>query len=408
MKKRSILVFACIVCCIVILSRCIGSKPADPRGPVFAENTSCRNCHQAVYDGYLSTAHYATSHIANPTTVLGPFTTPGNIFHFANGDDVVMEKEGEQLYQVWKQNGVVKDKKEFAIAVGSGRKAQTFLYWQDGKYFQLPISYFVTTNQWANSPGFPADHPMFDRMIPSTCFGCHSSMVGVQGKERQGMQELELFEKGVMMGGIDCQRCHGPGAEHVAFHQSNPNERTAHFMTKIDQLTNMQKLDMCALCHSGLKPMQRPAFEFKPGDALADFLMPIPPMRKNVADLDVHGNQMQLLAASKCFQSSVQTMNCTTCHNPHVKERDNLAVFATRCMTCHNETSHNECTQKHLGKEMLVEKCIDCHMPLQASNAITLLSGSDSTATPDMIRTHLIAVYKDPAQKIMAKLPNGK
>lgn len=392
MNYRQLFVLGCIVSSVTVLSRCISRQPAgkDLRGKQYAAASTCMSCHSSIYASYANTAHNRTSALATAETVKGTFTAPGNVFHFGNNTDVVMEQSADGLFQAAYKNGSLQQKQAFDIAIGSGRKAQTYLYWLNDKYFQLPVSWFVPAASWANSPGFPASHPMFDRLIPNTCFGCHSSMSGLKSVKAQGLEMVEEFEKKRIIAGIDCQRCHGPAANHVNFHTEYPEEKQAHYITKIDTLNNDQKLDMCAICHSGLKPMQRSAFEFKPGDALNDFLLPTAPYREKP---DVHGNQFQLLASSQCFKVSRQ-MNCSSCHNPHTTERDNMQVFSQRCMTCHQPESDHFCKLTTTPAATLQQNCINCHMPAQPSNSITLLANGQKNPTPDLIRTHLIAVYK--------------
>lgn len=406
MNKRQFCVIGCIVCCVVILSRCIGRKPAgaDMRGAQFAEAASCMNCHKAIYESYSATAHYHTSAPASPATVKGSFDPPHNVFHFGNAMQVIMEREDSALFQAAYLNGALQKRYPFDITVGSGRKAQTYLYWQEGQYFQLPVSYFVPAKDWANSPGFPASHPKFDRVIPSTCFGCHSSMVEVKDVKMTGTEVKEEFEKGRMIVGIDCQRCHGPAAEHVSFHTEHPAEKEARYITKIDTLPNLRKLDMCALCHSGLKPFKRSAFQFKPGEALSEYILPTVPFPRKPSEMDVHGNQYQLLAASQCFIQGKE-MNCSSCHDPHTTERNNMQVFSRRCMNCHQADSHNSSTITSLPAGVLQQNCIDCHMPALPSRAITLLANGQESPTPDSIRTHLIAVYPDETERILARFP---
>lgn len=125
--------------------------------------------------------------------------------------------------------------------------------------------------------------------------------------------------------GIQCERCHG-GA-HGAVERS---------------------MDLCAQCHSGLHD-----------------------------ELDVHGNQVGLLKRSKCYSPA---MRCTTCHNPHRKERDPAALSA-KCQTCHGP--------KECGRGAV---CVDCHMPIQQSRKIVIHNAAQTYAQP--YRTHTIAVYR--------------
>ncbi|MBO9566267.1 MAG: hypothetical protein J7621_26070 [Niastella sp.] len=401
MNKRLLYVFCFIVVCIVFFSQCVNNQQpaADIRGNQFAGSTSCVGCHKTVYDSYIATAHFNTSHPGNTQSVKGSFAAPDNVFTYSSAHKVVMEDRADGLFQSSYANGELRESHPFDIVIGSGRKAQTYLYWKQEQYFQLPVSYFVPAHSWANSPGFPATHPRFDRVIPSTCFGCHSSMAGVKALQTQGVTATELFEQNKIVYGIDCERCHGPAAQHVTFHTEHPQENKAMFITKIDSLGNEAKLDMCAICHSGLKAPQQPAFGFKPGDKLSDYYYPDFTRPTKANEMDVHGNQYQLFTASACFRKS-KGMNCSSCHNPHATERDNLQVLSQRCMTCHTEAGHNFCKLTSLPVATLSQNCIDCHMPALPSNKIALLTNGQSSPTPDSIRTHLIMVY--PEEKLRA------
>lgn len=375
MYPRQLFVCCFIISCIIILSQCIGKKEeADIRGVEYAAAASCATCHKNIWDIYTISAHSNTSGLAAASNVKGSFMPPDNIFHYSNGSSVIMEQRDSGLYQ-----GAYR----FDITIGSGRKAQTYLYWQAGKYFQLPVSYFVPVQQWANSPGFPATHPKFDRMIPSTCFGCHSSMVAMKDVKMEKLHIDENFERNKMVFGIDCQRCHGPAAEHVKFHEEHPEEKDGRHITRVRGLKNQQQLDMCAICHSGLKTPQRSPFGFKPGDALYDYFYPDLSRPLKATEMDVHGNQYQLLAASACFIKSKGMMNCSSCHDPHTNERNDMQVFSKRCMNCHKAVEHKTTA-------VLTENCIDCHMPVLPSSAITLLTNGQTSPTPDSVRTHLI------------------
>lgn len=376
MHPRQLIVCCLIISCIIILSQCIGKK-ADLRGEQFADAASCATCHKTIYDTYISSAHSITS---SPSNVKGSFISPDNVFHYSNGAKVLMEQRDSGLFQVSDQ-----ETHRFDITIGSGRKAQTYLYWKDGHYFQLPVSYFVPAQKWANSPGFPATHPKFDRMIPSTCFGCHSSMVALKEVKMEKLHLAEEFEQNKMVFGIDCQRCHGPAEEHVQFHTAHPEEKEGRHMARISALGNQQQLDMCAICHSGLKTPQKSPFGFKPGDALSDYIYPDLSRPAKPEEMDVHGNQYQLLTASQCFLKSKGMMNCSSCHNPHTSEKNDMQVFSQRCMNCHKTTAHKT--------PVLTDNCIDCHMPALPSNAITLLTNGETSPTPDSVRTHLIAIY---------------
>jgi hypothetical protein len=220
--------------------------------------------------------------------------------------------------------------------------------------------------------------------------GCHSSYIAVN-QTYKGLAMEEEFEKGKIVYGIDCERCHGPALAHVEYFTNRPEAKQNKFMTSIHTLNRVQKNDMCALCHSGFRDVQQSLFKFKPGDDLHSFYAP-EFGRLDTANLDVHGNQTQLMMASKCFTGS-NALTCTSCHNVHVKERDNMTVFSQRCINCHQQVTHSFANKDETLENAVRTNCIDCHMPLKASNTITMLTNQQMSAIPDSIRTHLIAIY---------------
>lgn len=403
MNKRLLYVTGFLLACITILSQCVSRQPekeADIRGNKFAGAATCISCHKNIYDSYLSTAHYKTTRPATKANIKGPFTAPDNEYVYGDSTKMVMEEKPEGLYQTVYQQGQPGESHPFDIVVGSGTKAQTYLYWQDGKYYELPLSYFVPALSWAISPGYPAGHPKFDRVIPSTCFGCHSSMAALDNVHMEGLQTVEVFKKDKVLYGIDCERCHGPGAEHVKFHMEHPQEKTAMFITKVAPLTRQQKMDMCAVCHSGLRTQQRSTFDFRPGDKVSDYFYEDAFHPKTPSEIDVHGNQYQLLTASQCYIKS-SDMTCNTCHNPHAKERD-VVLFSQRCISCHSPEKHSKI--KDLPVAVLQKNCIDCHMPALPSSRITMLTHAAMSPRPDSIRTHLITVYEDQTKRFLEQL----
>ena len=146
LKSHKILsVTAVILLCIVVLSNCMSDaeKAADLRGPVYAGSQTCRKCHQQVYDSYVQTAHYNTSSNVLPVAVQENFEQGRNVFKFNDSTEVVMEKIDGKFYQSYFRGGKKLLSHPFDIVVGSGRKAQTYLYYNDKKKIsQLPISYF--------------------------------------------------------------------------------------------------------------------------------------------------------------------------------------------------------------------------------------------------------------------------
>ena len=144
--------------------------------------------------------------------------------------------------------------------------------------------------------------------------------------------------------------------------------------------------------------MLRPTFGFKPGDTLSKYMKVVPSnLSSNYKEIDVHGDQAGMLATSKCFIGS--QMDCATCHNTHVNERNNTILYAARCITCHNTNTNHPCKlADQLSSAMLTNNCVDCHMPAFTSKLIVAgRSGAE-------VHTHHIAVYPEETQKILTYL----
>jgi hypothetical protein len=398
-SNKIFIVSVCILLCTVVLSNCISnSREADIRGETYAGSQTCRSCHLQIYDSYIQTAHFNTSSDSLPAVVREDFASGKNIFKFNDSTQVVMENIDGKHYQSYMRNGKKLFSHPLDIVVGSGRKAQTYLYYNDKKKIsQLPVSYFMAEHAWANSPGFPAGDAKFDRNVPSYCLGCHSSFVAVNQTYTGTVME-EAFEKNKIVYGIDCERCHGPALAHVDFYTNRPADSQHKFITKISTLNRVQKNDVCALCHSGFTDVQQSLFKFKPGDKFSDFWFP-EFGHIDTATLDVHGNQTQLMMASKCFQVS-NDLTCNSCHNVHVKERDNLEIFSNRCISCHQKVQHSFTGKNAALDNSVKSNCIDCHMPLKPS-AITMLTNQKLSAVPDYIRTHLITIYNKESKRFV-------
>jgi len=352
---------------------------------LYAGSASCMKCHKAIYDSFAGTAHYLTSRPAAPAFIKGSVEKGQNQFSFNQFINVKMEKKDSSFFQTVYINGEASRSESMDIVVGSGRKGQTFLYWKENALFQLPISYYVPAKSWCNSPGFPADMPRFTRNVSGRCLECHGSRAFIETYER-----TDYFDKNSIVYGVDCERCHGPSANHVVFHNANPEEKTASYILQKKNLGRQQNLDLCALCHSGIRNAIKPPFSYQAGDKLAEFSLPRY-SEDSTATLDVHGNQYGLLSSSKCFKNS--QMTCSSCHNVHGQEINQPVLFSQRCINCHNPGNAKTCTVKPIAGMVLSNNCIDCHMPSMPSKAIFLQTAEADKSSADFVRSHRIAIY---------------
>ena len=372
------------------------SGVVNAQGEEFAGSETCVKCHRSISDSHKLTPHFLTSRPGTVESVKGSFDSGENVFNMNERLKVVMEKSPTGLFQHAFVAGSEVDRKPMDITLGSGRQGQTYLFWQENVLFQLPVSYHAPSDSWSNSPGYPTDQILFNRSISARCLECHATYFK-SGKPTDGN---ETFDRKQVMLGVDCERCHGPAARHVTFHLKNPTETKGNHITNPARLSRKQKLDNCALCHSGIRNSLMPSFSYSVGDDLDHFLFPLQTPDSGAA-MEVHGNQFGLLSLSKCFRMS--TMDCSSCHNVHVKETKKLEVFSARCMTCHKEGSDNFCTQPVVQGLVLSKNCIDCHMPALPSRQVFLRS-SRNQSIPFFIRTHLVGNYEKQVKTFLEKI----
>jgi hypothetical protein len=397
MFKKKLLLFAVfLVPLITIFSQCINlKKDEDPRGNTYIGSVSCIKCHKNISNSYLHTAHFVASQPASAQTIQGSFAPDSNEFEFSPHMKVLMTKTDSGFYQTSYVNGKAEQSRRFDISFG-GIKGQTYAYWLTNEIFQLPISYVTNVHKWINSPGYASNTVVFERVIGAQCLGCHASYVKQAPPDLPGFYtSAEGFEAKSLIYSIDCERCHGPAAAHVKFHTDNPDVKNAGFISKFKSLTREQKINMCAVCHSGANNhMLKPSFSFKPGDTLAKYMRLAPANAAvNYKVIDVHGNQTGLLKSSKCFISS--NMDCSTCHNTHVNERENVVLYAARCLTCHSKQTTQCKLSNQLSPAILIDKCIACHMPVFSSKLI--IAGQSGA----LVHTHHIAIYPEETKKIL-------
>ena len=381
--------FSCLlITCITFFARCKHppGPDADPRGDLYAGTAACISCHQDISNSWLHNNHYRTSAATHPGKLKKGAVSSGTTFYFADSSYIRIDTLERAIFQSYFADGGPGVSEKMDCSFGSGEKARTYGYWKEDKLYQLPLTWFAKTNSWANSPGFPATHARFGRVITSRCFECHASYIKKESVQTGSLSVSEKLDRNSIVYGIDCERCHGPALEHANFHRQNPSLRTARHITRISALSRQQQLDICAVCHSGNdQAADRSLFAFVPGDTLSQFYFP--DFGSPGAEPDVHGKQIQLLASSKCFRNS--NMTCATCHHTHGDEGHGLTGFVSTCMGCHQNSTH---AKKNLA--IATNNCIDCHMPLQTSKIITFNNGAGLQNIPYLIRTHRIAIYK--------------
>ena len=358
-----------------------GSSAAVSTRQNYVGDEACRACHSEKVTSYQSTAHHLTSQPPTKESILGSFAEDKNILKTSDPAlYFLMESKPDGFYQtaVWGIPPATTSRSEkMDVVIGSGKKGQTYLYWKHGQLFQLPVSYWTDLFTWINSPGYRDGEAHFERGVISNCLGCHLTYALAIGSPVLSNQ----FKPESLVMGISCERCHGAGRQHVEAMIAKKQIRN---IINPARLPRDSQINVCAQCHGGVRAPLTDPFSYVPGESLDKYF------RKDYATLvttaDVHGNQVALLQMSRCYQSSAN-MSCSACHDTHETQRD-PAVFSKRCLHCHRAEACGEFPE--LG-EKLMGTCVNCHMPVQASNVIiSSLNGKQPRA---MVRSHWIKIY---------------
>lgn len=354
------------------------AKMAAPVRSGYVGDAACEACHQAKVESFHRTAHFLTSREPDKNSILGHFTSGANVLRTSNSELLFrMDEKANGFFETAVEGmdpAIAERSERIDLVVGSGGKGQTYAFWKGDRLFQLPVSYWNEVG-WVNSPGYRDGVANFDRPIVPRCLECHASYFEAEPPPPN------RYKKDGYVVGITCEKCHGPGRKHVARESAKTGPADAAILNPV-KFSRERQVDLCAWCHAGHGIPLGENFSYVPGQALSESFE-FPPLDPN-AELDVHGNQVELLKKSQCFLRS--GMTCLTCHDVHTVQRDG-AAFSQRCLGCHQPGTAMYPKRDHQAKS----DCIDCHMPKLDTNLI-VFSWNGKKVRPQ-VRSHWIKVY---------------
>ena len=314
--------------------------------PSYVGSAACKTCHSAIYLRWQKTpmANVVRDPKEHPDAIIPDLSKPNPLVKFKKEDIALV------YGSVWKQRYFTKVGNDY-FPLGA----------QWDITHQIWRNYFVANNTDWWVPHYPADN--MKRPTGPLCDGCHSVNYNLQ-------------THAVTEWNVGCERCHGPGSDHIA----NPMRNTIINPARLDSVA---ATDTCIQCHSQGQPLQKPIngvyydwpVGYQPGKNLRDFWQ----LEEHkigettfthFADGTAHKNRMQ---GNDFVQSAMYShgITCFSCHDVHGTDNNAqlLKPPGVMCLECHGPSSPNgphaptieAHTQHRAGSAG--NECVNCHMP---------------------------------------------
>jgi tetratricopeptide (TPR) repeat protein len=360
-------------------------------------DSSCLGCHKDESASYAQTSHHLTSFQTGTHPLPGSFRMGSNVLVIHDAKTAIgqtgllfrMDEKDLKAYEtavMGRAPHVETETESMDLVIGSGKRGQSYLYWDGDALYQLPISYWSDGGKWINSPGYTDGTADFTRPIDPRCMECHSTFI----RPLTEGPKVNRYDRDSVVPGISCETCHGPGAEHASEMQTRlrlPSTNRPNKILNPAKFPRERQVDLCALCHNGTTSQEiTPAFSYLPGEPLEEHVaVGHSPQPEHVS---VHGNQVGLLERSRCYQAS-GSMTCSTCHNVHAPERP-VAFYSAQCLTCHERKN---CGLLAKLASSTTKNCIDCHMPVEPATAVMPVTAGKSVHAA--MHNHWIKVHPE-------------
>jgi len=320
----------------------LAPRPPLTREPApYTGAVSCRPCHGSNYGSQQSSRHALTyhAHWDGPTASgsEGEIVDPAwaRVHHRLKTDD------GRTTLETTVADRTYRAIVEFVV--GSGNHGETLMVKdENGEFRESRISYQPHSGNWSktiNHPDSPTDALGYlGRSVAADgvrgCVHCHTTTASA---------ELNVSTIRPRDRGIGCERCHGPGGNHlkaVELGFSNLAIATPSIASAAE-VTNL-----CAECHREPSPG---AFAGEPG-----FIR----------------FQAPTFMKSRCYVES-GSFSCVDCHNPHKDAETSRAVYEAVCLQCHSASkpadtaprAEPNARARTICPVNQTRGCLDCHMP---------------------------------------------
>lgn len=337
----------------------------------YVEARICAGCHSQIAQNHLQTGMGRSLFRPTPANTIEDYAKNNEYYHpLSDTHYAMILREGAYYQRRWqigfggKETGGEEARIDYVL--GSGNHARSYLHrTARGTLIELPLGWYSEKGgHWGMSPGFDSAHPATRRLASYECVFCHDGYPRIPaGHEAPGSEPVF---SGELPEGIDCQRCHGPGGNHV-------REQTRASIVNPARLSPKLRMDLCMQCHleptstaipSLIRRFNRGPFSFTAGEPLGVFELAFDhaPGAQHNDKFEIVGSSAYRLRKSRCFLESKDALTCETCHDAHRAVRGEEAVrhYSEVCRQCH-AAPFNDLVSK--GMHPAATDCAACHMP---------------------------------------------
>ncbi len=277
--------------------------------------------------------------------------------------------QGETIYTV---------EEALAYSVGAGVNGWSYLISIGDRLYMSPLTYYSRKRRWDLSPGYSnGTFSSFSRPVSSDCLVCHSGRPNpVAGTVNvYGQPLFQQFS-------IGCERCHGPGSEHVARVGDGESDPDKLAIANPAKLTGLIRDNICDQCHlrgdARVNQPGRSLLDFRAGEPLdnsvAVFSVPLQYEGKAFPGI----SHSERLRSSRCWTGSQGALGCVSCHNPHQEPapEEKIDHYRKSCLKCHGQDACAASLDLRKATQP-ADNCLECHMPRRPFEGVPHSSGTE-------------------------------